>query len=156
MPLTLTSPAFGEGQTIPDEFARETGNVSPPLEWSGAPEETKSFALVVEDPDAPGGVFRHWAIHDLPPNHGGLAKGVAERTSAPQAVNDFGEAGYGGPMPPAGHGAHRYQFRLMALNVPALETTAGADARSVATSAARHTLEESVLTGLYERSSKQA
>ena len=67
MTLTLRSPAFADGDRIPERHVRSSGNVSPPLEWSGAPKDTKSFALIVEDPDAPRGTFRHWAAFDISP-----------------------------------------------------------------------------------------
>src|SRR5262245_2939409 len=100
MTFQLSSPAFANGEPIPEKHARSGGNLPPLLAWSGAPRETLSFALVVEDPDAPSGTFRHWGVYNLP----------AEVTSLPdenghaEAINDFGDRGYGGPQPPRGHG----------------------------------------------------
>lgn len=79
MPLTLRSPAFADGERIPDRFARTGDNLSPPLDWQDAPEGTRSFLLIVEDPDAPGGTFRHWAVFDLPADRTGLEEGAAAR-----------------------------------------------------------------------------
>lgn len=150
MTLTIMSSAFHQGETIPEPHARPHGNQSPPLEWSGAPEGTQSYALIMDDPDAPGGTFRHWAMHDIPPHKTSLDAGEAAETGLPQAANDFGETGYGGPQPPAGHGPHRYQVRLMALDVPALDVPEGATVADVAEAAAGHVLEETELVGRYE------
>src|SRR5687767_654107 len=101
MALTLRSPAFEDGARIPERYARDHGNVSPPLEWRGAPEGTKSFVLLVEDPDAPRGTFRHWAAYDVPPDRTRLEEGAGRRGSDLQhGANDFGNPSYDGPQPP--------------------------------------------------------
>jgi Raf kinase inhibitor-like YbhB/YbcL family protein len=99
----LSSPAFSNRQTIPAKYTCDGENLSPPLQWSGAPVETPSFVLIIEDPDAPTGVFRHWAVYNLPPEVAALPEGVGGQPSAEelrQGVNDFGHARYDGPCPP--------------------------------------------------------
>src|SRR5687768_17037562 len=115
MSLVLRSPAFADGERNPDRHARQHDNLSPPLEWVGAPEGTRSFALVVEDPDAPRGTFRHWAAFDISPGRTRLEEGAGRRGGdLKQGANDFGDTGYDGPQPPEGHGPHHYHFRLAA------------------------------------------
>ena len=125
----LTSPDVAEGATIKAEqvfnsFGCSGQNVSPALQWSGAPAGTRSFALIVHDPDAPTGVggFTHWIVYNIPGTATGLAKGAgtadgrALPAGAAQSATSFGAAGYGGPCPPAGDKPHRYVFTLYALN----------------------------------------
>lgn len=115
--MKLTSPAFQPGGAIPKRHTGEGEDVSPALAWSGAPKGVERFALICHDPDAPlvkpghyG--FVHWVLYGIPGSAQGLAEGVAEHV---QGRNDFGKAGYGGPMPPEGHGRHHYFFWLLAL-----------------------------------------
>jgi Raf kinase inhibitor-like YbhB/YbcL family protein len=152
--LSLISSDFSDGAEIPRQYTRLGQNASPPLEWSDPPEGTLSYALVVEDPDAPNGVFRHWAIYDMPASKQGLRAGEAERTACPQARNDFGETGYGGPEPPAGHGPHRYRFRLLALPVPSLDVPEDPDVASVLAAAEAQAIGAAELVGRFERGSK--
>ncbi len=105
MGLTLTSPAFGEGGRIPQNYTADGDDVSPPLSWSDVPPHTRSYALVCSDPDAPGGNWYHWAVYDLPSTARDLAEGQPKRavtSGARQAVTDFNHAGWGGPCPPQG------------------------------------------------------
>ncbi len=122
MTLTLMSPAFADGEPIPIKYTRNGGNLFPPLKWTGVPDGTRSFALVVEDPDAPSGLFRHCGMFNIAPTANNLSESVD--TSPDQgprySENDFGNARYDGPQPPKGHGVHRYNFRLVALDVPNL------------------------------------
>src|SRR4051812_30845243 len=99
--LSLNSTAFAEGQTIPTQYTCDGADQSPPLAWGEPPQGTQSFALVVDDPDAPSGLFRHWAVYDIPAGTRSLDAGQA---TGSQAVNGFGKTGYGGPCPPKGHG----------------------------------------------------
>jgi Raf kinase inhibitor-like YbhB/YbcL family protein len=127
----LTSPAFTEGGTIPDEFTCVGDDVSPPLAWSAVPADTVELALVVRDPDADG--FVHWVVAGLPAATGGLAKGKPP-AGATQALNDFGRAGWAGPCPPSD--VHHYDFRIYALSAPsgvAAETAAAEAADRVET-----------------------
>jgi Raf kinase inhibitor-like YbhB/YbcL family protein len=105
MPLTITSPAFRNGEVIPTRHTRDGENLSPPLEWRGAPPETKSFVLIVEDPDAPSGTFRHWVIYNIPAGEAGLPEWASGhgRGGAGEGVNGFRNARYDGPQPPKGY-----------------------------------------------------
>jgi Raf kinase inhibitor-like YbhB/YbcL family protein len=156
MTLTLNSPAFARDQTIPNQFSRDGGNVSPPIEWRGAPAGTRSYALIVEDPDASKGMFRHWAAYDIPADAQRLSEGAGSREQgAPlqMAVNDFGNAHYDGPQPPPGHGTHHYHFRLFALDVPALEVPPSCSVEDVLDAAQDHSIEEADLVATFERPS---
>ena len=116
--MKLSSSAFANGGAIPKKHTGEAEDVSPALSWSGAPKGTKSFALICHDPDAPlvkPGTygFVHWVLYGIP----GTAAELPEAADGyVQGVNDFGRAGYGGPMPPPGHGTHHYFFWLLALD----------------------------------------
>lgn len=117
--MQLTSTAFGAGAAIPKKHTGEGEDVSPALSWSGAPEGTRAFAIVCHDPDAPlvgpGGTygFVHWVLYNIPASINSLAEGDAGYTTG---KNDFGNTGYGGPMPPNGHGTHQYYFWVLALS----------------------------------------
>jgi Raf kinase inhibitor-like YbhB/YbcL family protein len=154
MPLQIRTPAFAQDQRIPKQFSRDGGNVSPLIEWQGAPAGTRSYALVVEDPDAPSGTFRHWAAYDIPPDEQRLPEGAGSGTrSAPlhMATNDFGNAQYDGPQPPPGHGTHHYHFRLFALDVPELDVPDDCDAGQVLEAARAHSIAEADAVGTFER-----
>lgn len=159
MPLTIRSPAFADGQRIPARYTRDGGNFSPPLQWTGAPPETRSYALITEDPDAPKGTFRHWAIYDIPSERheleedSGAVRGheAAWGGDIRTAVNDFGNPCYDGPQPPPGHGTHHYHFRLFALDVPHLEIPTTARAGNLAELAREHALAEAEVVGTFER-----
>jgi Raf kinase inhibitor-like YbhB/YbcL family protein len=154
MALTLEAPAFAPGQRSPEQFARDSANVSPRLEWSGAPMDTRSYALVVEDPDAPYGTFRHWAAYDIPGDAEWLDEGAGSGTRGAairMAANDWGDAKYDGPQPPAGRGTHRYRFRLFALDVPRLGLPDDATADQVLEAAREHSIAEADLVGTFER-----
>jgi Raf kinase inhibitor-like YbhB/YbcL family protein len=153
MALTLNIPGFQQNQRIPDRFSRDGGNVSPPIQWQGAPSGTRSYALVVEDPDAPKGTFRHWAAYNIPAASDGLPEGAGSSkpdTSMHMAVNDFGNRRYDGPQPPPGHGAHHYHFRLFALDVPQLRVPGNSGAQEVLEAARSHALAEADIVGTYE------
>jgi Raf kinase inhibitor-like YbhB/YbcL family protein len=154
MALTLDTPAFKRNARIPKQFSRDGGNVSPLIEWQGAPVGTRSYALVVEDPDAPKGTFRHWAAYDIPPDAQRLAEGAGsgELGAAIQmATNDFGNPHYDGPQPPPGHGTHHYHFRLFALDVPELDVPEDCDAGQVLEAARAHSIAEAEAIGTFER-----
>jgi Raf kinase inhibitor-like YbhB/YbcL family protein len=154
MSLSLSSPAFAPNQRIPNQFSREGGNLSPPIEWRGAPEGTRSFALIVEDPDAPKGTFRHWAAYDIPPDATLLHEGAgsdALNTAIKMARNDFGDTRYDGPQPPPGHGVHHYHFRLFALDTAELNVPVSASAKEVLDAAVEHALAEAETVGTFER-----
>lgn len=151
--MRLESPAFADRAAIPRRFTCDGDDIQPPLEWSGAPEGTKSFVILCEDPDAPTGTWRHWAIYDMPPERNALAEGEAQTKPAhfKQAVNDFRRTGYGGPCPPRGHGTHRYFFRLLALSTDALPLRREATCEDVERQALNFALAEATLVGTYKR-----
>lgn len=152
MAFALNSPSFPDGSAIPGRHAADGANMSPPLEWSDPPPKTQSFCLVVEDPDAPSGTFRHWAVYDIPADRRRLDEGAGSASAAlPQGVNDFRHARYDGPRPPAGHGRHHYHFRLAAISVPHLEVRQGATAAEVWKAAGPFMLGQAELVGTYER-----
>jgi Raf kinase inhibitor-like YbhB/YbcL family protein len=118
MAFNLTSTAFEYGEKIPVKHTCKGEDVPPPLKWDEVPKGTVSFALILEDPDAPGGVFLHWIVYDLPADcrelDGVIPVEKHLKNGAIQGKNDFGKTGYGGPCPPKGE-THRYFFRLFAL-----------------------------------------
>jgi Raf kinase inhibitor-like YbhB/YbcL family protein len=151
--LTVTSPAFEEGGPIPERFAGYRDGPSPPLSWSGAPRQTGAFALIVEDPDAPGSTpFVHWIAYDIPASVGSLAEGVPgspEPVAMRQGRNSFGGIGWRGMEPPAGQ-THHYHFELFALDgqVP-LEP--GADRAALLEALRGHVLAAGELAGTFRR-----
>ncbi len=119
MPLSIKSPDFAANGAIPREFTCEGPDTAPALEWSGAPAGTKSFALIVDDPDAPDPkapkmTYVHWVLYDIPSSATGLPKGGKAPAGARDGKNDWKKTGYGGPCPPIGR--HRYFFKLYALD----------------------------------------
>jgi Raf kinase inhibitor-like YbhB/YbcL family protein len=153
MAFALRSQAFQPGTTIPRQHTCDGADQSPALTWSDAPAETKSLALIVEDPDAPSGTFTHWVLFNVPPEPAQIPPGVSHQTildnGARQGRNDFRRVGYGGPCPPRGP-AHHYFFRLYALDAP-LDVTPGATASEVRAAARGHTVGEAELMGVYGR-----
>jgi Raf kinase inhibitor-like YbhB/YbcL family protein len=143
----LQSSAFTHGEPIPGRHSCEGEDVSPPLSWSGAPEGTRSLALVVDDPDAPARTFTHWLGWGLDPGTQGLGEGEAAPV---EGRNDFGTSGYRGPCPPPGHGRHRYFFQLYALDFEP-DLRAGAGKRELERALEGHTLAVAELIGTYER-----
>jgi len=119
-PVTLESSAFAPDAMIPAQYTCTGDNISPPLAWGEVPPETRSLALVMDDPDAPGGTFVHWVMYGLPPETRQLAPALPGEPTLPsggsQGKSSFGKTGYGGPCPPSG--THRYSFRLYALDKP--------------------------------------
>ena len=149
--MKLVSSAFADGAAVPRRFTCDGENLSPALQWSGAPEGTRSFVLFCDDPDAPGGTWHHWAVFDIPPTKTELAEGAAQTAKMKQAINDFRRAGYGGPCPPHGHGPHHYHFRLLALSTDHVRTQPNASCRDVERESRKFTLAEATLVGWYER-----
>ncbi|HLI85360.1 MAG TPA: YbhB/YbcL family Raf kinase inhibitor-like protein [Bryobacteraceae bacterium] len=151
MAFQLFSPGFVESGWIPELHTCQGADISPSLEWSGEPGETRSFALLLEDPDAPGGIWTHWLLWDIPPKVHNLAQGLKPGTLGVSGRNDFQKLGYGGPCPPKGHGAHRYFFKLYALNVPTLSLAEGSSKRDVEKATKDHVLAQTQYMGRYER-----
>ena len=151
----LRSPAFASNGAIPSKYTCEGADVSPPLAWSGAPEKTLSFALVVDDPDAPDPaapkrVWVHWVVYDLAANVRELAEGATELPSpAVQGMSDFKVSRWRGPCPPIGR--HRYFFKLYALDVPSLPDDEKLTKAAVEASIKGHVLGQAELVGTYEK-----
>jgi Raf kinase inhibitor-like YbhB/YbcL family protein len=150
--MELTSPGIRNGE-VQKKFTCDGADVSPELSWSAPPAGTKSFALLVIDPDAPVGEFVHWVLYDLPAEKRGLPEGVPKEKEladgSRQGKNDFDNFGYGGPCPP-GHSAHRYIFSLYALDTK-LSLPAGATRMQVEQALKGHILARGELTGRYHR-----
>ena len=151
MAFKVFSNAFSDGGRIPILHSCQGADVSPSLEWSGEPAGTRSFALVVDDPDAPAGTWTHWLLFDIPPTVHTLAQGYKSGSLGVSGANDFGKQGYGGPCPPKGHGPHRYFFKLHALDVGALGLPAGTTASGLQRALAGHVLAEARYMGRFER-----
>jgi Raf kinase inhibitor-like YbhB/YbcL family protein len=160
MALTITSPAFASDSEIPKTYTCEGADLSPQLEWSGAPEGTKSFALIVDDPDAPDPAapkmtWVHWVLYNLPADANHLPEAVAASalpSGALEGTNDWKRTGYGGPCPPVGR--HRYFFKLYALD------TALPDLKSPTKAALEKAMQGHILTsaqviGTYQKVSKK-
>ncbi len=145
--FVLTSNAFVEGAAIPKKFSCDGENVSPELKWNGAPVNTHSFALIMDDPDAPFGTFTHWVAFDLPASQNEIAEGAKNVGRGGQ--NGGGRAGYAGPCPPTG--SHRYFFTLYALDVDSLGLSDGAPRGDVEKAMVGHLLAKTQLMGRYSR-----
>ena len=144
--MTLSSPAFGGGAAIPRRFTCDGANASPPLRWSRPPAGARSLALLMEDPDAPGGTFVHWTAYGLAARAGGLEAG---QRAPREGTNSFGDRGYGGPCPPGGQ-THRYVFTVYALR-SRLPLEPGAKPADVRAAIAKSALARGQLTGRYGR-----
>ncbi len=146
--LRISSPAFGTHGRIPERHTGDGEDVSPPLEWSGAPEGTRSFAVVAYDPDAPlVDGFTHWVVYGISPDSNGLEEGVSD--GVVQGTNSMGSQGYNGPAPPPGHGVHHYYFWVYALDDdPQLEP--GLDRRALFERIEDHVLEQARVIGTYQ------
>lgn len=150
--MHIASAAFKDGEEIPEKYTCDGEDVSPPLEWTAVPEQTKTLAIICDDPDAPMGTWVHWVVFNIPGNTAQLSEGVPpEReldVGAIQGMNDFKKIGYGGPCPPSG--IHRYFFKIYALDAE-LDLPAGAAKDHVMISMEGHVLEEAHLMGTYRR-----
>jgi Raf kinase inhibitor-like YbhB/YbcL family protein len=146
MPFTATTPAFADGQRVPTQFTCDGDDAPPPIAVADAPAGTKSFAIIMDDPDAPRGTFTHWLAYDVP------ADGAALRSTGGKTLkNSFGRSGYGGPCPPPGHGSHRYNFTVYAVDVAVLDV-GGATREDLEAALEGHTLAKARFMGRYERS----
>jgi Raf kinase inhibitor-like YbhB/YbcL family protein len=144
--MKITSPTFQEGGNIPSKFTCDGGETSPPLQIAEIPSGAKSLALVVDDPDAPGGLFTHWIVWNISPQTNTIAEG-----SAPKGVhgtNDFGKSGYGGPCPPSG--THRYYFKIFALDRE-LDLPPGTKRSQLDAAMKGHVVAQGELMGRYSR-----
>ena len=151
MAMRLIIAAFAEGGTIPALHTCEAADLSPAIEWTGTPSEAKSFALIVDDPDAPGGVWNHWLLFDIPPAVHAIAQGFKPGQVGESGTNDFGRIGYNGPCPPKRGGPHRYYFKLYALDVAKLDLKKGAERASLDRALKGHVIGEAQYMGRCER-----
>ncbi|HQI00180.1 MAG TPA: YbhB/YbcL family Raf kinase inhibitor-like protein [Deltaproteobacteria bacterium] len=150
--MEVESSAFGQGGMIPSRYTCEGNNVSPPLAWKGAPQGTKSIALVADDPDSPKGSWVHWVYYDIPMQVSHLPENISKRskpdTGGAQGVNDFRNVGYDGPCPPSG--THRYYFKVYALDT-VLGLKPGASKKELLKAMEGHVLSEGTLMGRFAR-----
>ena len=153
MSLAISSPSFPNGGDIAKQFTCDGADLSPQLSWTNPPAGTKSFALLVDDPDAPVGNWNHWAAWNLPPTLRSLPEGVAKTAHLPdgteQGMNDFRKPGYNGPCPPAGK-PHRYYFKLFALDTK-LDLKSGAGKHDLERAMKGHILAQAEWMGRYQR-----
>ncbi len=151
--LTISSPDFKNDEVMPSKFTGEGEGISPALEWTGVPENTKSLALIMDDPDAPSGLFTHWIIFNIPVVSNGLPKAIPTNPKLDdgsiQGENTHGSIGYYGPFPPIGP-RHRYQFHLYALDEK-LTIKAGVSRKQALEAIEGHIIESACLTGIYQR-----
>jgi Raf kinase inhibitor-like YbhB/YbcL family protein len=149
--IEVSSSAFEPGATIPKKHTGEGQDVSPPLRWSSLPRGTKEIAIICDDPDAPTQKpFVHWVIYKIPADRRGLPEGGSE--GALEGLNDFGGKGYGGCMPPRGHGVHHYHFKVYALDAE-LDVPEGLSKDELLATMEGRVLDEGALIGIYERES---
>ncbi|MGD8428574.1 MAG: YbhB/YbcL family Raf kinase inhibitor-like protein [Balneolaceae bacterium] len=152
MALQILSSAFKNGETIPVKYSCDGENVSPPLEWSEVPDGTKSFALIVDDPDAPAKTWVHWVLYNIPANQRKQDENISDDkqfvTGAMHGVNDYQKHGYRGPCPPGG--THRYYFKLYALD-SVLNLTPSITKHQLIDGMKGHIIEQAELMGKYTR-----
>lgn len=152
MSLQLSSTAFRDGNPIPARYTCTDADVSPHLEWFGAPDETASFALIMDDPDAPGKTWVHWVVFNVPPSTGTLLEGIATDDDLPgdavHGQNSWRRSSYGGPCPPSG--THRYYFKLYALD-SMLNLKPGATKDELLTAMDGHILAQAQIMGTYQK-----
>jgi Raf kinase inhibitor-like YbhB/YbcL family protein len=155
--IRIQSEAFEAGTKIPKKFSGEGADMSPSLQWDQMPAGAKELALIMDDPDAPGAEpFVHWVMYKIPAEAKNIPEDIPDvmKLSTPfhayQGKNSFGTIGYRGPMPPRGHGAHHYHFKLSALDTE-LDLRPGVDKHALVKAMNGHILAEGDLAGLYER-----
>lgn len=148
--MTLTSPAFAQGATIPRQYTCDGKDISPALQWGEPPEKTQSFALIMDDPDAPMGTWVHWVLYNLPATARSLPEGVPPAADLADGShhgrNSWKRLGYGGPCPPSG--THRYFFKLYALDAK-LNLASGATKEELLKAMEGHILAQAELMGRY-------
>jgi Raf kinase inhibitor-like YbhB/YbcL family protein len=150
--ITVTSPAFGNLQEIPQKYTCDGSDVSPPLTWSQGSKNTKCLVLICDDPDAPSGTWVHWVCYDIPPNTDALAEAMPKTDTLAcggrQGKNDFGRIGWGGPCPPGG--THRYFFKVYCLDIM-LNLPAGKTKKEIEKAMKGHIMNKGEFTGVYSR-----
>ena len=150
MEFKITSPAFNHGSQIPSKYTCDGEDINPHLAIHGVPPGAKSLALVMEDPDAPAGLWTHWVVWDIPPETSEIREHTAPIGTA-EGLNSWGETGYGGPCPPSG--THRYFFRLFALDTR-IKLLASSKRDALEAAMAGHILATAELMGTYIRSNE--
>ncbi|MBD3307162.1 YbhB/YbcL family Raf kinase inhibitor-like protein [candidate division KSB3 bacterium] len=152
MQIQLRSSAFTQGGMIPAKYTCDGQNISPPLEWDAVPGGTESLALIMDDPDAPGGTWVHWVLFNLPPDTKRLSEDLPPQEElahgACHGINDFQKIGYGGPCPPKD--THNYYFKLYALDTK-LDTPPGITKAQLVEQIEDYTLAVGTLIGQYQR-----
>lgn len=148
MDITITSNAFANDSLIPSRYTCDGANVSPQLSWTNGPENTKSYALICDDPDAPSKTWVHWLVFNIPAETNSIDEGAASIAGAQYGKNDFGNTNYGGPCPPSG--THHYHFKIYALNCM-LPLKNGATKKEIEDAMKGHILAQGELVGLYSR-----
>jgi len=154
-PITITSPAFEPGAEIPAQYTCDGEDISPPLEWAAPPEGTRSYALIMDDPDAPIRIWVHWVVYNLPPESRGLLDGASRAKGktftlpegSVQGKSSFNRTDYGGPCPPGGE--HRYVFSLYALDTVLGSETM--DKAALLEAMQGHILAQGELMGVFKR-----
>ena len=144
--MRIDSSAFGHNGKIPGKYTCDGENISPPLKFSDIPAGAGSLVLLVEDPDAPSGLFVHWVLYDIPASTSELPENG--KPPGTRGTNDFGKQSYGGPCPPSGE--HRYFFKLFALDTE-LDLAGGKNRQDVQKAMEGHIIEQAELIGLYQR-----
>ena len=144
--MKITSSAFQEGGNIPSKFSRDGENVNPPLRIEGTPANARSLVLIVDDPDAPSGLFTHLMVWNISPQTSTIGEGSTPK--GVQGTNDFGKSGYGGPCPPSG--THRYYFKIFALDRE-LDLPFGAKRSQIEAAMKGHVVAQGELMGRYSR-----
>jgi len=145
--MQLTSPAFDHEESIPAKYSCDGDNINPPLEIAGVPEAARSLALIMDDPDAPGGTFVHWTVWNISADTTSIAEDSVP-DQAQEGMTSFGQAGYGGPCPPDGE--HRYYFRVYALGGD-IYLDSGAGKEDLEKAMEPYILDQAELMGYYER-----
>ena len=144
--MKITSSAFSEGGIIPSKFSCDGSDTSPPLQIEGTPQGAKGLVLIVDDPDAPSGLFTHWLVWNIDPGTRSIAEGGSP--GGTEGKNDFGKSGYGGPCPPSG--SHRYYFRIYAMD-RRLDLPGGSKLNELNAAMKGHVLAQAELMGHYAR-----
>lgn len=154
--MQITSSAFHGGEEIPRQYTGEGADISPPLKVEDVPDGTETLALIVDDPDAPSKTWVHWLVWNIPGDRRAIPEDVPKEEDVPvlggaqQGINDFDEIGYGGPMPPPGHGVHHYRFTVYALS-EAVDLEPGSDREALEDAMDGRDLAVARITGTYER-----
>lgn len=148
---SISAEGFKDGATLPDIYTCKGKDISPSLSWKGAPAGTKSIALIMDDPDAPGGTFVHWVLYNMPAQTQKLPEGIPHdkifADGSMQGITDFGQKGYGGPCPPPGK-PHRYYFKVYALDSK-INLPPGASKEQLETEMLGHILAKGEIVGIY-------